>query len=102
MLQGKRSNIQKIYQNFGKSWDEKKIQNFSFFSDKYVAIYMEWLIISQKLLEKVEQLANRNPKKKKIKFKEKTIREMSKIHELFPINRQVQGFRNDFYNYFKD
>ena len=53
---------------------------------------MEWPINSQKFLEKVEQNANRNPEQKNYKFREKTTREMIKLHERGPIDRQLHGF----------
>ena len=50
---------------------------------------------SEKFLEKLEQLATRNPKRKKQnKFKAKITTEMMKLHERVPIDRQVQVFRN--------
>ena len=49
----------------------------------------------------MEQIVDRNPerkkKTKKNKFKEKVNREMIKLNERVPIDKQVQGFRNHFY-----
>ena len=72
----------------------KRSSSFNFFH--LIKRYEESSQISNKKFERKNKLPTEIRKEETKKFKEKITREMIKLHERFPIDRQVSGFRNYF------